>query len=479
VKRFLPLSVYLLFTSSAFAQNYQAFYSGQDRIFDPGFGMIGLKVDSTAFDGDSTLFFHPNIAFAYNSDCGSIDRSSWMGSRVKKAASGDHLFYTLEGEEVLIKALAELGETWLAYSSPDELLHVRSEVTGWAEEPVFDYTEMVKTINIQALDENMEPIDSYLNDLYFKLSENSGMLATPQLGDFPDGGSFSGAYMRNLIGISPDKGVQNLINLDLNDFQIGDVLEIEQGNTNFGIANISYNVRLFLDLTDYTDSISYDVQEIRYAYQGPLNAVNFTLINTFYFELTFKKNDGFDALPVTPFELSDEIYSSTSMGEGSLGLGKFIRDEEQYGQWEVSDSCYYQLIDAGCPMGGNKWYYAHLGGPYFNCMNGAALSNWSILRYGNTAAGSFGIPLSIKDRADFVQFSCYPNPAIDRINIAIGNNSVISSIRIFDSTGRPCLQKSNTGSNASIEVAELPAGIYMLELNLADGSRGIRKFVKL
>ena len=81
----------------------------------------------------------------------------------------------------------------------------------------------------------------------------------------------------------------------------------------------------------------------------------------------------------------------------------------------------------------------------------------------------WGTNTSISDNAAQVPLSVYPNPVINSCNVILppeynGQNSVFE---MYSSTGMPVKESLNvTGTNASVNMENLPAGFYILRLSL-------------
>jgi len=78
---------------------------------------------------------------------------------------------------------------------------------------------------------------------------------------------------------------------------------------------------------------------------------------------------------------------------------------------------------------------------------------------------------------DLVEFTLYPNPSIESINVEI--NSEISSIIIYDLLGKQCLVKVNHLGlgKASIDISSLASGNYVCSL-ISEGVAMTKAFVK-
>jgi hypothetical protein len=76
------------------------------------------------------------------------------------------------------------------------------------------------------------------------------------------------------------------------------------------------------------------------------------------------------------------------------------------------------------------------------------------------------------------QLDVYPNPANDEITIALESSQQNVAIRISDLTGTEWLtQTSLVGPSAQIDISQLPAGIYFVEIR-TQTEREVRRIVK-
>ena len=84
------------------------------------------------------------------------------------------------------------------------------------------------------------------------------------------------------------------------------------------------------------------------------------------------------------------------------------------------------------------------------------------------AAGRCNEPTGIKDIAATPQANIFPNPATDHIQITILDLNELSLATLYDYTGREISQIPISGKDASISVAGLSSGLYMLQINMKD-----------
>ena len=76
-------------------------------------------------------------------------------------------------------------------------------------------------------------------------------------------------------------------------------------------------------------------------------------------------------------------------------------------------------------------------------------------------------------------YTIYPNPTTDKLNIELENEALITNYKITDTKGKQVLTGSlSPSSSVSIDVEQLPAGVYIIELATSSGEIVLDKFVK-
>ena len=110
--------------------------------------------------------------------------------------------------------------------------------------------------------------------------------------------------------------------------------------------------------------------------------------------------------------------------------------------------------------------------------SGATPANNSMLYIDNLAFS--GSAAGITESNLNTMVSVYPNPAQDKLNIALGNaGKTISNMEIFDIQGKliKVLELKSLNSQTSIDIADLRKGVYILKLTSNEGII-TRKFSK-
>ncbi|MBL7818598.1 MAG: T9SS type A sorting domain-containing protein [Saprospiraceae bacterium] len=72
-----------------------------------------------------------------------------------------------------------------------------------------------------------------------------------------------------------------------------------------------------------------------------------------------------------------------------------------------------------------------------------------------------------------------PNPVTYQLNIQLSDPSVtVHQLSIYDIAGHIILSKISNSATTTLDIANLPTGLYLLKIETTDGRRGIQKFVK-
>ncbi len=75
--------------------------------------------------------------------------------------------------------------------------------------------------------------------------------------------------------------------------------------------------------------------------------------------------------------------------------------------------------------------------------------------------------------------SIYPNPAQDHLGFKFSGQLEIDRIRIFDICGKQVWKSENTFSRqGTIEIQQLPAGVYFINFETSDNNQHLQKFVR-
>jgi hypothetical protein len=89
---------------------------------------------------------------------------------------------------------------------------------------------------------------------------------------------------------------------------------------------------------------------------------------------------------------------------------------------------------------------------------------------------SFGNVQGVEETSAPVLFTLWPSPATDRLHIDA--SSAIAEVVVRDVRGRVMGQAGFSSTTATLEVGDLPTGIYLAQVRLADGRVAVRRFTK-
>ena len=70
----------------------------------------------------------------------------------------------------------------------------------------------------------------------------------------------------------------------------------------------------------------------------------------------------------------------------------------------------------------------------------------------------------------------FPSPATDAVTISA--QRPIQQVNVLDMTGRTVLEQGANAAELTVNVADLKAGRYLVQLQFADGDRQVRSMVK-
>ena len=173
--------------------------------------------------------------------------------------------------------------------------------------------------------------------------------------------------------------------------------------------------------------------------------------------------------------LSDcRYYYQTTGSEADAGKTKdYVLSPATAGVYRL------EVLDAGGDGLNGTVTVIDAGGNTLVSRNGSGLMVWDDLYFNITNAGSDG-PAGPVVGIDEVQtlvgeVSVYPNPATDRLYYV--SEGDVKEVQIFDMTGRMVKTAAVAGGEMSIDIAALPAGVYMLRV-VGEKNVGSQTFIK-
>lgn len=208
------------------SQNYQAVNSGYTRYYqnsnpDLADNILPVKIDSAVrlVSGDSLFYFYRIIRDTTLGSFGTcaIDTAfpCWAGPRAIQKANGDNLFFTIEGDTILFKTQASLGENWVFLKKAG--YYFEASLDSIVYSPVSGINDSVKVISLQAYNNSGNAIENPFNQKTFRLSGNHGFASLYNLFEFP-----GNTNLFEAITFEP------LTNENVYDFEPGNIFHFKQ-----------------------------------------------------------------------------------------------------------------------------------------------------------------------------------------------------------------------------------------------------------
>jgi hypothetical protein len=279
------------------------------------------------------------------------------------------------------------------------------------------------------------------------------------------------------------------------DFQVGDTIqykvsyrESEPFNPNL-IEEVSYLNRIFLNRTDEADTLRYTVLHQSFD-QDELNLEEWTE------ELAYAR---FDTLASLPFyqrrntgdyadgSYQEYLFKRDFCGDPGVGFrgvsAPFFRCEE-HDAW-----CGF---DTNGPPAITSYEYVPGLGQYLHEVDRNGFSMFTSWREatevvyfskGGNSCGQEAILSSRDQDRPKIAFTVFPNPSSDMIKIRVSSEAEasISRLDIVDMSGRSVAsypwQSLEMGTLSEVDISGLSAGLYLVQVTLADGVVRAERFV--
>ncbi len=464
------LSAFLLISTSASAQDYQAFRSDRIYYFNTFFMAVrALRFDSVNTENATDSVLYPRPYFEEkDQNCVDPLGTSWMGAKIIIRENGETVFFNKERDSIFIRTNTLTGDSWTFYTF-DNGDYFLARVEKIQEEALLDTIDSVKYISLQLYNILAEPVSSYFNTDTLKLSKEFGLLRSMNFYFFPAistkvHSAFEEATTIDLVGIcKPELGIQDFTWLETFDFQPGDEIHIEDSYLDYCYESyhISQNLVRYLDRTDYEDSIVYLIEEEVFVYDAesknsPIDHSSKTLTKT------ITKNAEFDHLPGETIITDNQAYRY------------FLSDEESPAKMILSGcdyltdfgNCWYQDYSEYCSS--RSYYMKGLGGPYYDMYFPICAESYirdsRLLKYYKKGNTTWGIPVHVEAaEKESNPLVLLPNPATSEVRLELTEDQLPAEVSVYSSDGRLMLQKRIENSTTEIPVAHLPAGLYLLQ----------------
>ena len=470
--------MFLIGVATLFAQNEYAFYQpGVQYIYVNGEGYsdittspyAGIKVNS---DTCNNLYTTADVRPRENFFEDYLQVPSFSGIEVCQYPDSIVMDIGKEFPVVIRKDLPP-GIRWIA--TTEEGQEVFGVLDSVRYEEVGDAFDSVRYINFYHG-------DMLLQDEPIKLSRSNGLLR--------------GAYFWNLLNsretlpLAP-AGIRNPASSSFFDFSVGDELHVEEIKTisespiTFRITQKIYRVlSVGPDLT--APRIEYSVSSLSYSKEA------------FYFSVP-----RFDSI-FPPYDsvlllnqivtVNEQIPEWTKVQPGALTRGsKFgfglssvvgVGRGSKYQAYPLEDYGLYWMLGYWYDLDVGDTYISNLGGPYYEFIGMEGYADIRRLNYFSLDNGSrsSGTPFDFEGSVSNASrqlspfdLNVFPNPVIDRFRVNTDDHSELEAT-IFNAKGL-ALKQVRIRSGADVDIADLPAGLYFLNVKGCSGVR-VMKLIK-
>ena len=465
---------------SSFAQNYRCINPERIALYEGESSkeVLALRIDSVRIsEGDTVLYpFYDIEPVEDKYGCFSPLEASWICMKMIIQDSSLNVFINKRNDSILIRTLADTGDTWDCYTK-DSGFVIKATVVKIDTMGFLGITDSVKTIGFHAVYAGDSARTHPVNDLKIRISKSYGLITALNLNTFPDieykdphyGPDFS-LHEYSLVGLNdPDLGIHNLTWLEVHDYAVGDEI-----HTNYDEIQIHFigspdyhlnerTIKKIISRTDKEDTVCYQVANIRQRTYYELYEGNPIVTIFEYTESPCYTSDPFfDKLPREP-------YGSFS---GHLDFYTMMNHTPPSKYWAKcmdfylsDDNCWDQPICDGCFPG--YVYTRGLGITNYGCSGGVEGSTsiqYDVVYYrkGTTQWGTPIVISSINRIA--ARPSCiFPNPFHDfiMVNLIEGNHTPCS-FRIFDLNGKTVFARNLLdGYIHQLDLSFLSPGFYI------------------
>ena len=396
------------------------------------------------------------------------NQPQFLQRKVEELPNG--ILYFNDTSKIILNSLAALNDNWLF----DSINNISAQIIAVATDSVFGNIDSIKTILLSSGDT-------------IKLSMNYGILQYPNL--------YGQNSYYHLAGIEgPNLGEQVPGFWEFFDFNVGDVFHYSGTRTDLAVwpnGSVIYYQRqiTITNKTQLLDTVIYDVVGNEWGYDivpSPWVYFNDTInwsiyavdslsdfTNSYNHQLTYVARSFITtSMPFTQYPDSVLDYSLFTIDSNGI-FSKGFADENAYyiNYWLIDP---VQSILNSIDIGNTAW----LGTASLKYKVGLGQTDYSYFSFEHGAEEHLvgyiknGIPFGIIASVSFIesqnQFSIYPNPAKDKINIQFAN---INSSKIFitDNAGRKILEKRFNDKEIELNVSTLASGLYFLTVQNKDG----------
>ncbi len=454
--------------------------------------VIAARIDSIAVIGNETQYFAMRQIRPTDYGCFVPDGASWLGDVVTENPGGIFRFILYpfsppdSADVFTINSQAGNGVSWHFYNLHTINHYIEAKVIGITLANFIGISDSVKTITLQRKDALGQNVNDPINGQKIVLSKNYGLIRLPKFDEFSSNPRFF-----DLCGkTNPKTGLTNLAFEEIFDFQAGDEFHIAYDDSPYAFwyPKVSgFVIQHILERTNSinNDTISYKIAECKtatftpgmgqYTISNSTDTINVKYIKSNYPSFFYDPKEP-QITPNWEFELTDN----------EMGLSANYVLEQSGIPWKLTNATWplwsdetqqcwnYATID---DFENSAYFYKGLGGPYHYHM-GIITTNYKILVYYKKGTETWGSPLDCETLLHVGlpeyqlnrNISIYPNPTNGKITVSAPNGLTLPCrFDLFDISGRFVKELTMNQQEQTVDVSELPAGLYTYKLTTAKG----------
>jgi hypothetical protein len=486
----------ILMVYTATAQNYNCIQPGKKKYFLNSYGYVrGIKTDTAYTSPDSVvchLFRTPRGLYPYGTDSTyslDPDGASWLGKRTVQYANGTFMTNNIWGDTVIIHTQANIGDTWIFYNDGSQRKYVAEMIgIGYIS---LGTPDTIKRILISAYDDSGIVYSDPCNFLQIQISKNNGFYKIFDLYTFPYRQYNSLYTMGNDYFLDkicskstpPVPNAENSIFTQITSFPNPTYNIIWQYAMGY---EFQYSVCNLAHPGNGTYPYHYFYRRINGQTSTPTHLEH----NYVGWLLTQSYTEPYVPNASYPYTKT-EYTSSTYVPTGTLFKQHDLLPEET-GQSEIM--YYYPTNNDLCSstamyakqisnMVGSTWhnhfdstaaektYKLNLGlVKHIEHKGTNRILDTTLVYYRKTNTCNklmFATSVEILKKSEVNQFTIYPCPADDEINIS-AQNSEKYALAIFDMTGRCVSNISATFGDITIPTYNWSSGLYVVKIMSAN-----------
>lgn len=190
MKKYSAILILIFFSAASYGQNWNCFIPGKKQYFINGnYYLKGIRIDSVKTVGSNTVYYPFHTLRDTNAmTLGGVDSAggSWVGKKVVADSAGVFEFDNIYKDTVVIKTLADSGESWVFYNDNSDTtgLYYLATVVAKDTMEVLGVVDSIKRIKIQAY-RDTGAVSYKVNGFEIVLSKNNGLVQTFELYTFP------------------------------------------------------------------------------------------------------------------------------------------------------------------------------------------------------------------------------------------------------------------------------------------------------